>query len=235
MKAARMTAARLASGSAFLLVAALAAVAPAQNRFDLAPASPAATPSPAPASTSPAEHRNVFAVQAPRAAVPVASAVPSATAGTANPPSSSASAARTHALEAAPAPAAATAPAETATRAAPVLLAASWSGRTIRLAPSAPAGANDRAGAAATAGKTSPEPAPAATAQVGRNRNETPSAAPTSTHKDDGAGTRLNYWDRERWDPWYLNAWVGQLAPYGHPDHGRRPGRGPAPRRPARN
>jgi hypothetical protein len=204
--AARMTA-RLAFGSSLLLVAALAAVTPAQNRFDLTPRGTVGSTNRTrlAAPSAPAGHVNRFAPARLRTPAtsrqPVTAARPArgttaaraTAAATTTRPASTVRSNRFSSPPPATAPAAerVSRPSDDAT---PVRIVNSWGGRSIRIPTRTPVAAPMKTTRRPRAG-TSP------------TRQASPS-------RDEPVEPRLNYWDRRRWDPWYLCGWYSSEASY---------------------
>jgi len=229
--AARITAG-LALRSALLLVAALAAVTPAQNRFDLsraatarsAPAASVSASATLPArlavSSSPAGHVNRFATERIRAAAapsPVIGAPTSAVATAARPTANATAAAPPAAAVrsnrfSAPAPAATAPAARSASRPAsdstPIRIVTNWGGRSFRISNRAPITAPVQTTRPATA------PTGVGSATDGARQASGTSCTPqVDRREEDSVEPRLNYWDRRRWDPWYLCGWYYWEAP----------------------
>jgi len=202
--------ARLAFGSSLLLVAALAAATPAQNRFDFAQTRAVASTDRArlAAPSVPAVHVNRFATARIR---PPATPTPPVTGAPTAPETTAARA--TAAATARPAPAVrsnrfspatpATAPAAErvsgpANDATPIRIVNNWGGRSMRISTRAPV--------AQPVKTTRPTSAPTA--------GGTAAARHASPTQEQPVEPRLNYWDRRRWDPWYLWGWYSSEASY---------------------
>lgn len=223
--AARMTA-RLAFGSSLLLVAALVAVTPAQNRFDFARTGTVGSTNRAriAAPSAPAGHVNRFAPArlrtpaAPRQAATGARPARVTTAARTAAPAAARPAPTVRSNRFSPAPPATAPAAERVSRPAndttPVRIVNSWGGRSVRIATRTPVAA-----------------------PVKTTRRPQASTSPTrqaSPSRDEPVEPRLNYWDRRRWDPWYLCGWYSSEASYPclYADPSRRQRRAHA-RRPA--